>query len=79
MHKIKYFLLIPYNFFIFVYDLFNYKIFRKKNSESSYQFLINLFCLTGGISNNIISFFLSQKKLIKIFLMLKKIVYQKII
>ena len=72
MHKIKYFLLIPYNFFIFVYDLFNYKIFRKKNSESSYQFLVNLFCLTGGISNNIISFFLSKKKINKNFFNVKK-------
>ena len=63
MHKIKNFLVLPYNFLIFLYDLINYKIFKKKNSESSHQILIKLFCFTGGVSNSIISFFLSQKKI----------------
>jgi ectoine hydroxylase-related dioxygenase (phytanoyl-CoA dioxygenase family) len=50
-----------YNLFIFLYELFFFKL-RKKNSEISYHFMIKLFSLTGGISNDFISYFVKKPK-----------------
>jgi ectoine hydroxylase-related dioxygenase (phytanoyl-CoA dioxygenase family) len=58
----KFFLKSLISPFIFLYDLVFYKIYKKKNCESSYKFLIFLFCLTGGMSNKILDFILSRPK-----------------
>lgn len=52
-----------FSFFIFLYDLFLFK-WTEKNSTISYKYMLRFFYLTGGISNNIINFFVSKKPLI---------------
>ena len=47
------------DFFVFFYDVFLFKI-RKKNSRRSYNSFLRYFFLTGGISNDIINFFVSK-------------------
>ena len=61
-----------------VFNLFNYLLdicfffkdllffkFSKKNSQRSYKIMLRLFYLTGGLSNDIINFFVSKKPFIK--------------
>ena len=48
------------DFIVFFYELFFFQI-RKKNSSRSYNVFLRLFFLTGGISNEIINFFVSKK------------------
>jgi ectoine hydroxylase-related dioxygenase (phytanoyl-CoA dioxygenase family) len=56
-------LYFPLQASIFLIDLIKYKIFKIKNFETSHQFMVKLFCLTGGFSNTIISKFLSLDKI----------------
>jgi hypothetical protein len=65
MKYLKKIIYIPF-FFIFLIEIFFFKIFKLKNSEYSYQYLIKLFQVTGGISNKIIARVLSFKKDVKI-------------
>ena len=58
--KIKKFFSYFLDFPIFFYDLLFFKI-RKKNSQGSYDYMLRFFYLTGGISNDIINFFVSKK------------------
>jgi len=48
---------LPFNF---VKDLIYFKFFKKNSSEKSHNFFVILFCLTGGLSNKILDFFLSS-------------------
>ena len=50
-----------YHLIIFLYDVSFFKI-RKKNHPSSYQMMIKLYSLTGGLSNDLVSFFVKKKK-----------------
>lgn len=45
---------------IFIFELILFKI-RKKNSPSSYKYMLRFFYLSGGISNDIINFFVSKR------------------
>jgi hypothetical protein len=47
---------------IFIIELFLYFFFKKKNSESSHQYLIKLFSIFGNKPLKLISFFLSYRK-----------------
>jgi hypothetical protein len=47
---------------IFIIELFLYILFKKKNSENSYQYFVKLFSLFGYKPLNLISFFLSYRK-----------------
>ena len=58
--KIKKLINYVIDFFVFFYDLFLFRL-RKKNSLRSYNIFLRLFFLTGGISNDIINFFVSKK------------------
>ena len=60
-----------YNYFaivivfpFFIFEVLKYKFFKIKNSELSYQYMIKLFTIFDGHIINIISEFLSQKKLL---------------
>jgi hypothetical protein len=53
------FLLMP----ILIFDFFKFLIFKKNISETSYQIFVRLFCLTGGLSNSLINYFLKEKKI----------------
>lgn len=50
----------PIDLFFFFNDLFFFKI-KKKNSSRSYNMMLRFFYLTGGLSNDIINFFVSKK------------------
>ena len=52
-----------FGFFIFLKDLFFFK-WIKKNSPISHSYMLLFFRLTGGISNDIINFFVSKKPLV---------------
>jgi ectoine hydroxylase-related dioxygenase (phytanoyl-CoA dioxygenase family) len=54
----------PIDLFFFFNDLFFFKI-KKKNSSRSYNMMLRFFYLTGGLSNDIINFFVSKKPLEK--------------
>lgn len=56
---IKVILFFPF-FFI---EVFAFKIFNKKNSEKSYQYLIHYFSIFGGGLNKFLGKFLSRKKI----------------
>ncbi len=51
MFKLKLIIYVILFFPIFLFDIFSYKYFRKKNSELSHQYMIKLFCLFGKNSN----------------------------
>ena len=53
-----------FDIFFFFKDLFFFK-FLKINSQRSYKIMLRLFYLTGGLSNDIINFFVSKKHFIK--------------
>ena len=74
---LKNFLLFSFLLIIFFYDLVAYKLFKSKNREISYQFMIKLFLLTGGMSNNFISKILSIKKIDESFFENKSINYEE--
>ena len=42
-------------------EILFYKIFKKRNSKFAYYSMINLFCISGGWSNDLINFFLKKK------------------
>ena len=65
--KLLHILYFPFQTIIFLIDLIKYKIFKIKNFKTSHQYMIKLFCLTGGFSNNFISKFLSLDKMPKDF------------
>jgi len=50
-----------FDFFFFLNDLFFFKLIKRRNSPRSYSCMLRLFYLTGGISNDIINFFVSKK------------------
>tara|TARA_B100001093_G_scaffold519066_1_gene606275 strand:- start:6246 stop:7256 length:1011 start_codon:yes stop_codon:yes gene_type:complete len=50
----------PLEFLFFFYELFFFKI-RKKNSSGSYSYMLRFFYFTGGLSNDVINFFVSKK------------------
>lgn len=54
--SIKYFS----NFIFFLYELIFFKL-RKKNTTGTYNYMLRFFYLTGGISNDVINFFVSKK------------------
>ena len=62
-NKIKYFMLFPIDFLIIFISIIIFKITGKNNNYIMSSF-VRLFCLTGGISNDIVSF-LTKKKIIK--------------
>jgi len=46
---------------LLAFDILTYKLFKKKNTQKSYSLLIELFCLTGGLSNTLINNLLKKK------------------
>ncbi len=52
-----------FGLFIFLNDLFFFK-WIKKNSPISHSYMLRFFYLTGGVSNDIINFFVSKKPLV---------------
>jgi len=58
--KIKKLISYPLEFLFFFYEIFFFKI-RKKNSSGSYSYMLRFFYFTGGLSNDIINFFVSKK------------------
>lgn len=66
MFKIKFIIYLIIFFPIFLFDVIFYKIYRKKNSEISHQYMIKLFCIFGRISNITIKKILKDKVLYKI-------------
>ena len=72
---IKYFKIIIF-IPIFFLEVFLYKIFRKKNSENSYQLMIFFFSKFGNLLNKFLAKFLSKKK-IKNFLFLNSNIFLK--
>lgn len=58
--KIKQFIKYFTNFIFFLYELFFFKL-RKKNTACTYNYMLRFFYLTGGISNDVINFFVSRK------------------
>lgn len=59
----KYLFFSPVDFFILFISIVNFKI-TKKTYSLGHKSMIRLFCLTGGWSNDLISFFTVKKKLI---------------
>jgi hypothetical protein len=60
--KIYNYFVIIFFFPVFILEILKYKFFKIKNSELSYQYMIKLFIIFDGFIINIISKFLSQKK-----------------
>ncbi len=56
---IKVILFFPF----FLIEVFAFKIFNKKNSEKSYQYLIHYFSIFGGGLNKFLGKFLSRNKI----------------
>lgn len=62
--KIYNYLAISIFFPFFIFEVLQYKLFKRKNSQLSYQYMIKLFVIFGGRIINILGKFLSQKKII---------------
>ncbi len=62
MNLFKNYFIIFIFFPIFIFDIFLFKFFKKKNSELSYQYLIKLYCLFGNTILDFISFILCYRK-----------------
>ena len=58
--RIKKFINYSLDFLFFFYELFFFKI-RKKNSLGTYSYMLRFFYFTGGLSNDIINFFVSKR------------------
>ena len=58
--RIKKFISYFLSFLFFFYELFLFRI-RKKNSSGTYSYMLRFFYFTGGLSNDIINFFVSRK------------------
>ena len=59
-NKIKNYLLFPFDFVKVIFQIIIFK-FTEKTFKSSGKILIRLFCVTGGLSNSIISFFIKKR------------------
>ncbi len=59
-NKIKNYLLLPFDFIKVIFQIIIFR-FTGKNFKGSGKTLIRLFCVTGGFSNNIISFFTKKR------------------
>ncbi len=59
-NQIKNYLLLPYDITMLVIYIIAFKFF-KINFKNSVNTLVRLFCITGGFSNDIVSFFTSKK------------------
>ena len=51
----------PILIILLIIEILLCKIFKKRNSNISYYSMINLFCISGGWSNDLINFFLKKK------------------
>jgi ectoine hydroxylase-related dioxygenase (phytanoyl-CoA dioxygenase family) len=61
INKFKIVFILPFDFLFFLYDFLTFRIL-KKNSESSYQFLIRIYILFGGTVLQFVNFFLKHKR-----------------
>ncbi len=62
-NKIKNYLLFPFDVLLLIFFVIIFK-FTKKNYNRSVPILVRLFCVTGGLSNDVVSF-LTQSKIKK--------------
>lgn len=62
LKKIRFFRFF-FDFVFLLYELLFFKV-RKKNSSRSYDSMLRLFYLTGGVSNDIINYFVCKKSIL---------------
>ena len=59
--RVKFLILFPFDLINTIIGIIYYKLF-KQTKNFFYQSMVRLFCTTGGVSNNLINYFTSTKK-----------------